>query len=97
MYTDSLLDIYCGFFNIVSWQRPWITFALSVDLVTLNLFVKSDSKFFYFWCRLVEMLKCIKKPPHRVLAKENMAQFEVAQIANLCCEDAEEAKALIPR
>lgn len=26
-----------------------------------------------------------------------MAQFEVAQIANLCCEDAEEAKALIPR
>ncbi|KAL9558904.1 hypothetical protein MBANPS3_000681 [Mucor bainieri] len=32
----------------------------------------------------------------RVLAKENMAQFEVAQIANLCCEDAEEAKALIP-
>lgn len=43
------------------------------------------------------MLTCIKKPPHRVLAKENMAQFEVAQIANLCCEDAEEAKALIPR
>jgi DNA-directed RNA polymerase II subunit RPB4 len=35
--------------------------------------------------------------PYRVLAKENMAQFEVAQIANLCCEDAEEAKALIPR
>jgi DNA-directed RNA polymerase II subunit RPB4 len=34
---------------------------------------------------------------HRVLAKDNMAQFEVAQIANLCCEDAEEAKALIPR
>ncbi|KAI8645529.1 DNA-directed RNA polymerase II subunit RPB4 [Parasitella parasitica] len=32
----------------------------------------------------------------QVLLKENMAQFEVAQIANLCCEDAEEAKALIP-
>ncbi|KAK4509174.1 uncharacterized protein ATC70_007524 [Mucor velutinosus] len=32
----------------------------------------------------------------QVLAKENLAQFEVAQIANLCCEDAEEAKALIP-
>lgn len=33
----------------------------------------------------------------RVLGKENLSQFEVAQIANLCCEDAEEAKALIPR
>lgn len=40
------------------------------------------------------MLICFEK---RVLLKENMAQFEVAQIANLCCEDAEEAKALIPR
>lgn len=29
--------------------------------------------------------------------RENIAQFEVAQLANLCCEDAEEAKALIPR
>ncbi|KAI8074242.1 HRDC-like protein [Gilbertella persicaria] len=33
----------------------------------------------------------------QVLGKENLSQFEVAQIANLCCEDAEEAKALIPR
>ncbi|KAI8362733.1 HRDC-like protein [Choanephora cucurbitarum] len=32
----------------------------------------------------------------QVLGKENLSQFEVAQIANLCCEDAEEAKALIP-
>ncbi|KAI8069723.1 HRDC-like protein [Gongronella butleri] len=26
-----------------------------------------------------------------------LSQFEIAQLANLCCEDAEEAKALIPR
>ncbi|KAI8388322.1 HRDC-like protein [Radiomyces spectabilis] len=32
----------------------------------------------------------------QVLGKDDLAQFEVAQIANLCCEDAEEAKALIP-
>jgi DNA-directed RNA polymerase II subunit RPB4 len=28
---------------------------------------------------------------------KNLTQFEVAQMANLCCEEAEEAKALIPR
>lgn len=33
----------------------------------------------------------------RLLGKDDLAQFEVAQLANLCCEDAEEAKALIPR
>ncbi|KAI7903193.1 HRDC-like protein [Cokeromyces recurvatus] len=33
----------------------------------------------------------------QVLAKDNMSQYEVAQLANLCCEDAEEAKALVPR
>ncbi|KAF7724568.1 RNA polymerase B [Apophysomyces ossiformis] len=32
----------------------------------------------------------------KVLDQNGMAQFEVAQLANLCCEDAEEAKALIP-
>ncbi|KAJ1918464.1 RNA polymerase B [Tieghemiomyces parasiticus] len=30
------------------------------------------------------------------LAEENLESFEVAQLANLCCEEAEEAKALIP-
>jgi DNA-directed RNA polymerase II subunit RPB4 len=29
--------------------------------------------------------------------KQNLHKFEVAQIANLCPENAEEAKALIPR
>ncbi|KAI7853015.1 HRDC-like protein [Circinella umbellata] len=33
----------------------------------------------------------------QLLGKDDLAQFEVAQLANLCCEDAEEAKALIPR
>ncbi|KAI9322300.1 HRDC-like protein [Dichotomocladium elegans] len=33
----------------------------------------------------------------QLLGKDDMAQFEIAQLANLCCEDAEEAKALIPR
>lgn len=33
----------------------------------------------------------------RVLVRDTLAQFEVAQLANLCCEDAEEAKALVPR
>ncbi|KAI8887748.1 hypothetical protein K501DRAFT_38473 [Backusella circina FSU 941] len=37
------------------------------------------------------------KEVRHLLGKENMAQFEIAQLANLCCEDAEEAKALIPR
>ncbi|KAI7875177.1 DNA-directed RNA polymerase II subunit RPB4-like protein [Lichtheimia hyalospora FSU 10163] len=32
----------------------------------------------------------------QLLGKDDLAQFEVAQLANLCCEDAEEAKALIP-
>lgn len=31
------------------------------------------------------------------MAKDSLTQFEVAQMANLCCEEAEEAKALIPR
>jgi DNA-directed RNA polymerase II subunit RPB4 len=34
----------------------------------------------------------------RLLAKDsNLSQFEIAQLANLCCDDSEEAKALIPR
>ncbi|KAI9482631.1 HRDC-like protein [Zychaea mexicana] len=33
----------------------------------------------------------------QLLGKDDLAQFEVAQLANLCCEDAEEAKALVPR
>ncbi|CAO3658626.1 unnamed protein product [Umbelopsis vinacea] len=32
-----------------------------------------------------------------LLAKDsNLSQFEIAQLANLCCDDSEEAKALIP-
>ncbi|EIE87152.1 hypothetical protein RO3G_11863 [Rhizopus delemar RA 99-880] len=33
----------------------------------------------------------------RQIMGKNLTQFEVAQMANLCCEEAEEAKALIPR
>ncbi|KAG2183222.1 hypothetical protein INT43_006226 [Umbelopsis isabellina] len=34
----------------------------------------------------------------RSLLKESeLSHFEIAQLANLCCDDAEEAKALIPR
>ncbi|KAG0739646.1 hypothetical protein G6F57_001968 [Rhizopus arrhizus] len=32
----------------------------------------------------------------RQIMGKNLTQFEVAQMANLCCEEAEEAKALIP-
>ncbi|KAI8983533.1 HRDC-like protein [Pilobolus umbonatus] len=32
----------------------------------------------------------------QLMGKAELTQFEIAQIANLCCEDAEEAKALIP-
>ncbi|KAI9285872.1 HRDC-like protein [Umbelopsis sp. AD052] len=33
-----------------------------------------------------------------LLAKDSsLSQFEIAQLANLCCDDSEEAKALIPR
>ncbi|CAM0142998.1 hypothetical protein NQZ79_g356 [Umbelopsis isabellina] len=33
----------------------------------------------------------------RSLLKESeLSHFEIAQLANLCCDDAEEAKALIP-
>ncbi|CAO3681424.1 unnamed protein product [Umbelopsis ramanniana] len=32
-----------------------------------------------------------------LLAKDSsLSQFEIAQLANLCCDDSEEAKALIP-
>lgn len=58
--------------------------------------MKSDSKFQPDIHYAIELL-LIPVKKKRVLLKENMAQFEVAQIANLCCEDAEEAKALIPR
>ncbi|CEI99877.1 hypothetical protein RMCBS344292_13953 [Rhizopus microsporus] len=32
----------------------------------------------------------------QIMAKDSLTQFEVAQMANLCCEEAEEARALIP-
>ncbi|KAI9023530.1 HRDC-like protein [Phycomyces nitens] len=32
----------------------------------------------------------------QLLGKDDLAPFEMSQLANLCCEDAEEAKALIP-
>ncbi|KAG1474008.1 hypothetical protein G6F56_000621 [Rhizopus delemar] len=32
----------------------------------------------------------------QVMQKGTMTHYEVAQMANLCCEEAEEAKALIP-
>ncbi|ORY99899.1 HRDC-like protein [Syncephalastrum racemosum] len=32
----------------------------------------------------------------QLLGKKDMSQFEAAQLANLVCEDAEEAKALVP-
>ncbi|KAI8967880.1 HRDC-like protein [Mycotypha africana] len=33
----------------------------------------------------------------QVLSRDNLTLFEVAQMANLCCDEAEEVKALIPR
>lgn len=65
----------------------------SVDSLTLNLLVKLDSKSYACIRVAMSLMFC----ENRVLIKDNLAQFEVAQLANLCCEDAEEAKALIPR
>ena len=78
-------------------KRPWTMHSLSVDSTTSKRWTLSNRKCFAYLLEVYSRKGSKRSMTARLFPKDEFHPFEVAQLANLCCETAEEAKILIPR
>jgi hypothetical protein len=78
-------------------KRHWTMLSHSADSTTSRPSTLSNRNGIFGDLPTFETMKLIFVGICRLFPKDEFHPFEVAQLANLCCETAEEAKILIPR